>query len=213
MGRPKIYTKTGDGGETGLIGGRRVSKASARIETYGTVDELNSVIGICRAMLAAGKSSKSRAVKAVRPGGAIQGIDALLKEIQSDLFRMGAELASDPAKRDGKADGKGHGKAKGGFAPITAADATRLEKAIDGLESKVEPLRHFILPGGTAAGSILHFARCVCRRAERLTVSLSGAEPVDPHVVIYLNRLSDLLFVMARAVNAAAGESETKWEP
>jgi cob(I)alamin adenosyltransferase len=180
--RMKIYTKTGDSGDTGLFGGPRASKDSPRIEAYGTVDELNSVLGIVRAQ------------------GLDAPIDALVSQIQNDLFALGAQLATpDPAAH--------------GTAMITAAQIAALEAAIDCHEAGLPPLKEFILPGGTQAAAYLHFARTVCRRAERRLVTLvrGASEGVSGDLVIYLNRLGDLLFVLARAVNQASGVSDVPW--
>jgi cob(I)alamin adenosyltransferase len=179
----KIYTKTGDTGDTGLFGGPRVRKDSPRIEAYGTVDELNSVLGLARAAGLAGD------------------LDALVGQIQNELFALGAQLATpDPAV---------HNTALMGTREIIA-----LEHAIDRLEKGLEPLKQFILPGGTPAAAQLHFARTVCRRAERRLVTLVGQspEPIAGDIVVYLNRLSDLLFVMARSVNEAAGRADVPWQ-
>jgi len=178
----RIYTKTGDTGETGLFDGTRVSKADPRVEAYGEVDELNAWLGLIRASLSS------------------PDLDAMLGAIQRDLFALGAMLA-DPAHRIAARVEK---------ATVDAADVTRLERVIDALEAELPPLRRFILPGGSAPGSMLHLARTVCRRAERRAVAL-GATAVDGVAITYINRLSDLLFVMARAVNARAGASETEW--
>lgn len=179
----KIYTKTGDDGETGLFGGPRVSKDSPRIEAYGTVDELNSVLGVVRAQLAAGD------------------VDALLCQIQNDLFALGAQLATpDPAAHQ--------------TALVGARQIAALESAIDRYEEQLEPLKQFVLPGGTPAAANLHLARTVCRRAERRVVTLvrESSEPIAAEVVVYLNRLSDLLFVLARAVNRTAGRADVPWQ-
>jgi len=176
----KIYTKTGDDGETGLFGGPRVRKNSPRIEAYGTVDELNAVVGLVRAQ------------------GAPADLDELLAKIQNELFDLGAQLATpDPAKF--------------GIAGATDAHVVGLEGAIDRFEAELESLKQFILPGGTAAAAALHLARTVCRRAERCVVTLAEAEPISPTAVIYLNRLSDLLFVLARAANRQAGLADVPW--
>jgi cob(I)alamin adenosyltransferase len=178
----RIYTKTGDAGETGLFDGTRVSKADPRVETYGAVDELNAWLGLVRAQKVDAQ------------------IDRLLGTIQVTLFAVGAELA-DPRNRIAARVDK---------ANLTAAHVAELETAIDGLENELRPLRRFILAGGAPAGALLHLARTVCRRAERRIVGL-GPDLVDPLVVTYMNRLSDLLFVMARAVNARAGTAEIEW--
>ena len=178
----KIYTKTGDAGETSLFDNSRVSKADARVDAYGEVDELNACLGAARA------------------AGVDPDIGAVLESIQRDLFAVGARLA-DPSSRIAGRVTK---------AAVSDAQVLQLEQTIDRLESELPPLRRFILPGGSAAGALLHLARTVCRRAERRVVSL-GADEVEPILVVYLNRLSDLLFVMARAANHRAGMPETEW--
>ncbi|MSO45229.1 MAG: cob(I)yrinic acid a,c-diamide adenosyltransferase [Acidobacteria bacterium] len=178
----KIYTKTGDEGETSLYGQTRVSKADARVDAYGEVDELNACLGAARA------------------AGVDADIAATLELMQKQLFALGARLA-DPSSKIADRVTK---------TLITQADVEVLEQTIDRLEAELPPLRKFILPGGSVAGAQLHVARTVCRRAERRVVSL-GRDAVEPILVIYLNRVSDLLFVMARAVNGRAGVSETEW--
>lgn len=180
--RVKIYTKTGDSGETSLFDNTRVSKADARVDAYGEVDEVNACLGAARA------------------AGADADTSALIEGLQKDLFALGARLA-DPSARIAERVTK---------AAITDADVQRLEQAIDRLEATLPPLRRFILPGGSSAGALLHLARTVCRRAERRVIGL-GAGAVEPILIIYLNRLSDLLFVMARAANHRAGAPETEW--
>jgi cob(I)alamin adenosyltransferase len=179
----KIYTKTGDAGETGLFAGGRVRKDAPRIEAYGTVDELNAVLGL------------------VRTAGPPAEMDALLGRIQSELFEVGAELATPDAQHRG-------------LATIGERHISALEAAIDQHELTLSPLRKFILPGGTPAAAMLHLARTVCRRAERRVVTLS-AEPaatLSPAIIVYLNRLSDLLFVLARAANAASQVPDVPWK-
>lgn len=180
--RVKIYTKTGDSGETSLFDNTRVSKADARVDAYGEVDEVNACLGAARA------------------AGVDADTSALIEGLQKDLFALGARLA-DPSARIAERVTK---------AAITDADVQRLEQAIDRLEATLPPLRRFILPGGSSAGALLHLARTVCRRAERRVIGL-GAGAVEPILIIYLNRLSDLLFVMARAANHRAGAPETEW--
>ncbi len=178
----KIYTKTGDTGSTGLFGGPRVSKADPRIETYGTVDELNAVLGL------------------VRAAGVPDDVDQQLGVIQSELFSLGAELATpDPAAFN--------------LRVIDTPHIEQLERWIDVHEAMLPPLKNFILPGGSTAAAHLHLARTVCRRAERCVVGLSAliAPPPDAAIVTYLNRLSDLLFVLSRVVNCRAGEPEIVW--
>jgi len=178
----KIYTKTGDSGETSLFDNTRVSKADARVDAYGEVDEVNACLGAARA------------------AGVDDEISALIESLQKDLFALGARLA-DPSSRIAPRVEK---------AAMTDATVQRLEQAIDRLEETLPPLRHFLLPGGSSAGALLHLARTVCRRAERRVIAL-GAGAVDPVIIVYLNRLSDLLFVMARAVNLRSGVPETEW--
>jgi len=181
----KIYTRTGDDGETGLFGGGRVAKDATRVEAYGAVDELNAALGIARA------------------AGLAEPVDAVAARLQEELFVLGADLAT-PAQGRAREDA---------VVRIAADRVERLERDIDAAEEGLSPLDAFILPGGSPAGAALHLARTVCRRAERRTVELARSEPVSEHVVPYLNRLSDLLFVLARAANAADGRPETKWLP
>jgi cob(I)alamin adenosyltransferase len=179
----KIYTQTGDRGETGLSDGSRISKGTLRVAAYGDVDELSASLGVAKA------HSRDRR------------LNALLHHIQRDLFAVGAQLA-DPEGRAGSRKAK---------AAVTRGGVRRLEKAIDRREALLPPLRSFILPGGSPLGSFLHVARTVCRRAERTIVSLSRQEKVDPLVVVYVNRLSDLLFVLARHANHTGGPPEDRW--
>jgi cob(I)alamin adenosyltransferase len=177
----KIYTKTGDSGETSLYGGQRVAKNVIRVETYGTVDECNAVLG-----MAIGWIDDAEA-------------KAILTRIQGELFEVGADLATPLAR--------------GETVPrVRPEETAQLETEIDRFEEELEPLRHFILPGGSAGGAALHQARAVCRRAERHLVTLEAAEAVNPEAGRYLNRLSDHLFVLARLVNHRMGAPETKWE-
>ncbi|HTO70328.1 MAG TPA: cob(I)yrinic acid a,c-diamide adenosyltransferase [Myxococcota bacterium] len=177
----KIYTRGGDTGETSLFGGERVKKSAPRVAAYGEVDELNSVVGVARAELGH------------------DDLRAKLETIQSSLFDLGGELATPGAARERKGP------------RVADADVAELEAWIDALETELEPLRNFILPGGSRAASFLHLARTVCRRAERAVISLAECEEIDALLVRYLNRLSDLLFVMARAVNRRAGMAEPQW--
>ncbi|MEY3368421.1 MAG: hypothetical protein RI973_1576 [Bacteroidota bacterium] len=178
----KIYTKTGDAGETALFGGRRLPKNHLRIECYGTVDELNAHIGVVNDWIS---NAHHREV---------------LKEIQDRLFSTGASLAADPDKMSLPAD-------------LRPSDLELLEKEIDAMEEQLPPLKNFILPGGHPAVSFCHVARCVCRRAERLAVALSQEESVDPIIMKYLNRLSDYLFMLSRAIGQEAGATEVIWKP
>jgi len=179
----KIYTRTGDTGGTSLFGGTRVSKDDPRVAAYGDVDELNAALG------------------AVRAQGELPGdVTEILERMQRDLFAIGARLA-DPAEKIAERVTK---------VAVTDLDIQRLEEWIDRFESGLPPLRRFILPGGTRAGALLHLSRTVCRRAERSIVGL-GTDQIDAHLLAYINRLSDLLFVLARAVNHRAAQPEVEW--
>ena len=177
----KIYTRGGDQGETSLFGGRRVAKDHVRIESYGQVDELNALLGV--ALLHVDHPQ----------------LQERLRRIQSELFTLGADLAT---PLDVASDY---------VVRMDQAPVARLEQEIDQAEAELPPLRHFILPGGGAGAAHLHLARTVCRRAERATARLAGQEPVNPAALVYLNRLSDWLFVMARLVNHREGQAETPW--
>jgi len=178
----KIYTKTGDKGETGLFGGKRVPKDDLRIEAYGTVDELNTVIGTVRSF----NDNKI--------------LDLVLSELQNQLFVLGADLATPP-------DVKSPATRR-----MTSKDYTSLEGIIDDIEGKLDGLNSFIIPGGTKAASFLHYARAVCRRAERLVVSLRRKEEASEEALVFLNRLSDLLFVLARYSNKISGVKDIPWK-
>ena len=181
----KIYTRTGDSGMTGLFGGQRVGKDSLRVEAYGEVDEANAVLGVVRAALAADDPLQER-----------------LNHVQGDLLIVGADLATPDVE----------GKKASSYVPRVAESNWRqLEAWIDEADGELEPLKTFILPGGTPAAAALHVARTVCRRAERHVVTLSHAEDISVDISIYLNRLSDLLFTWARLVNARAGVPDTPW--
>lgn len=179
-----LYTRSGDAGTTALFGGKRVPKDHPRVEAYGAVDELNSALGV--------------AIVSVRQARLV----TVLRDIQNELFNIGSELASEG------------GKSAKFAALFTDPDQkiAALEKLTDEYDAKVPPLRTFILPGGSEAGATLHLCRTICRRAERLVVRLSREEKVTPSVGAYLNRLSDLLFVLARYVNKAARKPETEWK-
>ena len=197
----KIYTKTGDTGETSLFDNTRVSKADPRVDAYGEVDEVNACLGAAIAAINQGSAEDGHYVNEV-PGERRHHADiaAVLETIQKDLFAVGARLG-DPSSRIANRVTK---------AAITTQQIELLEATIDRLEEELSPLRRFILPGGSSAGALLHLARTVCRRAERRVIGL-GPEAVETGVIIYLNRLSDLLFVMARAVNHRGGIPETEW--
>lgn len=177
----KIYTRTGDEGMTGLLGGGRVSKSDPRLNAYGTIDELNAVLGVARA---ARLSSRC---------------DEILLKLQSQMFHLGAELATPNTS---------HSSTE----VLQNEIITELEAGIDALEKDLPPLKAFILPGGSPAAAALHLARCVCRRAEREIVALSEQVHVRPLVLEYVNRVSDLLFVLARTANAEASVGDTEWE-
>lgn len=186
----KIYTKTGDQGSTGLLGGTRVAKHHIRINSYGTVDELNSWLGL------------------VRDQDLADIHRLFLLDIQRKLFTVGALLAAEP-------EPEGEGKRKGikAMPVLEDADIRSLEVAIDNMEETLAPMTHFILPGGHPTVSYCHIARTVCRRAERLISELRGHSPVDDRILVYLNRLSDYLFVLARRLSADLGANEIKWIP
>ena len=179
----KIYTKTGDSGDTSLFGGQRVPKDAMRIEAYGTVDELNSVIGIARCE------------------GSDQEVDSLLAHIQEELFALGADLATPRSLK------------KDSIRRFETREVHGLERIIDRVEPRLKPLKNFVLPGGSPQAARLHLARTICRRAERAVVRLSRHEDIGKWAVVYLNRLSDLLFVLARYANHIAGHQETRWKP
>lgn len=180
----KIYTRTGDDGTTSLYGGRRVSKADLRVEAYGTLDEANSCLGLARSH------------------GLDAWSDGVVESVQRDLFKLGAEVASgrNPEK-------------KLSMPLLSGADVTRLEAAIDEGEINLPPLTAFILPGGTHAAAAMHVARTVIRRAERCLVALAAQEPMRKEVIEYVNRLSDLFFILARNANHVAGKSDVLWLP
>jgi len=179
----KIYTKTGDKGQTSLIGGTRVSKADLRIDTYGTVDELNCYIGLVRDL---NTDEKRR---------------ALLKEIQDRLFTIGSNLAAEPEQQ------------KKAIPDLKNEDIALLEQAIDEMDATLPPLRHFVLPGGHTSVAFCHVARAVCRRTERLVIALAQQTEVHPMIVPYLNRLSDYLFILSRKMAQELGIEEIKWLP
>jgi cob(I)alamin adenosyltransferase len=179
----KIYTKTGDTGSTSLFGGKRVLKSDLRIDTYGTVDELNSYIGLLR----------DQHVNSVRK--------ELLVEIQDRLFTIGSILATEP------------GNTKVKVPTLVEKDVEVLEQEMDSMDASLPPMRSFVLPGGHPSVSICHITRTVCRRAERLVIALDTVEKVEPLVIKYLNRLSDYLFMLSRKMTAELGAEETPWKP
>lgn len=177
----KIYTRTGDDGTTGLFAGGRVSKTHLRVEAYGTVDELNSVLGLARAL---------------KP---VPAVDADLEHVQNTLFHLGADLAT-PLEAEAS-----------WVVRVTPEQVLWLETGIDAMTTSLPPLKNFILPGGTPAAAQIQVARAVCRRAERLAVGLSADESVNPNALVYLNRLSDWLFTLGRYENQLAGGDESIW--
>ena len=183
MSRMKVYTKKGDAGKTGLIGGTRVSKSALRIEAYGTVDELNSYLGLLRDRVVSDEYKEQ------------------LIEIQDRLFTIGSHLANDPEKGRMKLPSFGD------------TDIEYLEKAIDRMEESLKPMTAFILPGGHETVSFSHIARCVCRRAERLAVALNEEKEVESVILAYLNRLSDYLFVYSRFISVKLNAEEIPWKP
>ncbi len=196
----KVYTRGGDSGQTGLVGGKRLPKDHPRIHAYGTVDELNSTLGIARSFLERKEESARR-----------EKLDQVLEAVQQKLFDLGSELATFP------------GDEYEGQINLSGEDTEWLEEIIDAMNGELEPLSSFILPGGTPLNAFLHLARTVCRRAERQVIVLMrmnhtaepgpGASDVNPEIVKYLNRLSDLLFVAGRWVSATMGEEEILWQP
>jgi len=181
----KIYTGAGDDGETGLFGGGRVFKDSLRVDAYGDIDELNAALGVARA------------------AGLPAEIEALAARIQGELFVLGADLAT-PSDTSARSDR---------VVRLPEPAPRELERIIDDIESELPPLKTFILPGGSPGGAALHLARTICRRAERRVVALGRAQEISPAALPYLNRLSDLLFVMARLANVRDGRPEQTWNP
>lgn len=215
----KVYTRTGDDGQTGLVGGQRVAKDDLRIEAYGTVDELNAVVGLCRAeigALAAGHATPGGAAgapdqaapeaghdpgPATDAGDALATLDAQLVGVQHRLFNLGAVLATLPEDVRPRQP------------RVTDADVTALEAEIDRLTPDLPPLRSFVLPGGSRLNALLHLARTVCRRAERIAVALHRQKGCTDADLQYLNRLSDAFFVWSRAAAASLGHDEVLWDP
>jgi cob(I)alamin adenosyltransferase len=181
--RMKLYTKTGDDGTTGLFGGGRIAKASARVDAYGTVDETNAAVGVARAT------------------GLDPATDAVLAGVQTDMFAIGAELACVPGR-----------ESKLGMKLLGDAEIERLERAIDEADASCPKLKTFVLPGGSPQAAALHLARTICRRAERSVLGIDDA-PARRDVVVYLNRLSDLLFALARRANVVAQVDDVPWQP
>ena len=186
----KVYTRTGDTGQTGLVGGKRLPKDHPRIESYGSVDELNSVIGLALSFLSQKEASKRR-----------EKLGLILEAIQQKLFDAGSELATLP------------GDEYEGQITLQAENVEWLEEIIDAMNEELQPLKSFILPGGTSLNAFLHQARTVCRRAERDILKLNQIDLVNPEIIKYINRLSDFLFVAGRWVTETLGETETLWQP
>lgn len=186
----KVYTRTGDKGDTALVGGKRVAKDSPRIEAYGTLDELNSVVGLARVFNA----------ESLDAGAAHRFLDDVLRHLQDELFDLGGELAT-PTE-----------SFQEGMYRVGAEQVERLEKWIDRCQKDLEPLKSFILPGGGRIGGYLHQCRTVCRRAEREILRLSRREEINRHVFEYVNRLSDLFFVLSRWIAKQTGEPEYLWQ-
>ncbi|MBJ2172981.1 cob(I)yrinic acid a,c-diamide adenosyltransferase [Aureibaculum sp. A20] len=186
----KIYTKTGDKGQTSLYGGTRVPKYHLRIEAYGTVDELNSHIGLLKDQKITEPTAKT------------------LLKVQNELFTLGAMLATPPEKETLK-----NGKERLNIPKITTSDIEYLENEIDTMQQSLPQMTHFVLPGGHQTVSFCHIARCICRRAERLSVQLNENDPIDDHIIMYLNRLSDYLFVLARKLTYDNHVEEIPWLP
>ena len=185
----KLYTKTGDDGHTSLFGGQRVAKNHPRVEAYGTVDELNAALGLIAAC-----NPKSNPFE--------EELDGLLQRIQSRLFDLGADLATP--------EGNPH---EDKIHRITSQDVEEVEARIDTVDERNEPMHHFVLPGGTELAARLHLARTICRRAERAVIRVDHSEPVTEAAMVYLNRLSDLLFALARLANKSAGAADVPWHP
>lgn len=188
----RVYTRGGDKGETSLVGGQRIAKDSVRIESFGTIDELNSVVGLTR--------TANRMAPAISAGDRVR-IERILERIQHELFHLGSDLATLPADRHPKQ-------------PVIERRHVRfLEKTIDALNSGLPELNSFVLPGGGEVSALLHQARTVCRRAERIVTTLARHEAIGAQCLVYLNRLSDLFFVLSRFASRAYGEAETLWDP
>lgn len=186
----KVYTRTGDRGETALVGGKRVPKDSPRIDAYGTIDELNSIVGLARVFNE----------ESLDAGEGHRFLDGVLCRIQDELFDVGSEMATPPECF------------QEGMYRVSEVEITRLEKLMDKCQEDLEPLKSFILPGGGRIGAYLHQCRTVCRRAEREVLRLSRAEEINPNVIKYINRLSDLFFVLSRWIAKQTGEQEYLWQ-
>jgi cob(I)alamin adenosyltransferase len=187
----RVYTQRGDTGETSLAGGQRVTKDATRIEAYGTLDELNSFVGLARASVE----------KMLPKNPGLAPLDSILFRVQHELFNAGSILATLPED------------VHPNQARITATQTTRLEREIDGMNQDLQPLRSFVLPGGSRLDAEMHICRTICRRAERICITLAREEPIDPEIIRYLNRLSDAFFVWTRWAARQLGTPETLWDP
>lgn len=196
----RVYTRTGDKGETALVGGKRVPKDSLRIEAYGTIDELNSIVGLARVFNEERLEEGDLPVPGSTQTGTHRHLDEVLRKIQDELFDLGSELATPPEL------------SYEGMVRLGEKEVKRLEEIIDDCQKELRPLRSFVLPGGGRIGAHLHQCRTVCRRAERIIVRLARVEAVSEWVVKYVNRLSDLFFVLARWAGKRLGEKEYLWE-
>ncbi|MFA5829791.1 MAG: cob(I)yrinic acid a,c-diamide adenosyltransferase [Candidatus Gracilibacteria bacterium] len=208
----KIYTKTGDQGQTGLMGGKRVSKNSPRIKAIGQVDELNAALGLVRAHIDSFNASPAN-LQSQNPAKEWAKVSKILRQIQHDLFSLGADLATpsdfpSPSSISSVANHAPHPQ----IPRIHPAQIKQLENWIDELDTKLPPLKNFILPGGSIQAAHLHLARTICRRTERAIISLQTKEKINEQIVPYLNRLSDLLFILARFVNQLQKITEEKWQ-
>ena len=193
----RVYTRGGDTGETSLVGGQRIAKDAVRIEGYGTVDELNAVVGLART---ANRRANETATGVVSSGDRAR-IERILERIQNELFNLGSDLATLPADRHPKQP------------VIERRHVQHVEKTIDALNAALPELKSFVLPGGGEVAALLHQARTVCRRAERIVTTLARVEVIGDQCLVYLNRLSDLFFVLSRFASRAYGEEEALWDP
>jgi cob(I)alamin adenosyltransferase len=198
----KLYTRSGDDGSTGLFGGQRVLKNHPRVEAYGTVDELNAALGLAAAEITRLLGGSEKPWMDSKPSGFLQRASAIIAQLQSRLFDIGADLATPE-------ESKHESKVK----RISEEQIAESERWIDEIDAGNQPMNTFVMPGGTELAARLHLARTICRRAERAIVSLQRDETITPGVLIYINRVSDLLFAMARRANAESGVADVPWIP
>jgi cob(I)alamin adenosyltransferase len=198
----KLYTRSGDDGSTGLFGGQRVLKNHPRVEAYGTVDELNAALGLAAAEITRLLGGSEKPWMDSKPSGFLQRASAIIAQLQSRLFDIGADLATPE-------ESKHESKVK----RISDEQIAESERWIDEIDAGNQPMNTFVMPGGTELAARLHLARTICRRAERAIVSLQRDETITPGVLIYINRVSDLLFAMARRANAESGVADVPWIP